>query len=371
MVGDMVTYVTSEEPSETDNNLYTGTDISPSRNNENDKIVCHRDTKMQLRCDMIKYKSSSMSREQLVKYVCLSLLPTREVLKDLDIKEWLCLIRNVLPLAHIVHDDSCELTALKFCQDLADFRIVNENIPVADINDLGQCILECDGNVDSTTVCECLYRILRKLKFEKSLEASKLQKLFCSYILRCLISAQDNTEPLKFVLREITRNDFFDQTLSYFGQVVKFAVIIDLSENMDIYINMLRDADSFEREENFSYCFDFYLTNLEITNTINLSLPILLLDTLEHYAFDEHLTIEHLESIDSSSDEILQCLSQSCQILETVAFSLKFIVALAFIRKFMSLFVDLLESTKYDCCCFSTHCSSTWIRSVLICSLLI
>ncbi|CAG2207748.1 RNF213 [Mytilus edulis] len=315
------------DSSGTANNSYIGANNKPSRNNENDMIARLRDAKMQPGCDMIQNKSSSMSREQLVKHVCLSLLPTREVLKDLDINEWLCLIRNVLPLAQSVHDDSCELTALKFCQDLVDVSVVNQNIPVTDINDLGHCILECNGNLDSTNVCK----------------------------------SPGNTEPLKFVLREITRKTFLDQTLKYFGQVVKFAVIIDLSENMDIYVNMLKDEDSFEDEENFSFCFDYYLTNLVITNTDNLSLPILLLDTLEHYAFDEYLTIENLKSVDSSSNEILQCLSQSCQIMETADFCLKFIVALAFIRKFMALFVDLLESTKYNCCTFpilSQHINS-------------
>ncbi|CAG2213493.1 unnamed protein product [Mytilus edulis] len=225
--------------------------------------------------------------------LCLSLLPTKKVFETLIINEWISLVRSILPLAHVIHDECHELTALKFCHELTeDFMKADVFIPVACINDLSQCILECKGNLEAVTVCECLHRILRKLHNDESVKQAVLQKLFCSYILRCMISSPENTEPLTFILNKIKENDMFDPTMSYIGQVVKFAVMIDLSDDRDAYYNMLINEKLFNTDESFDMCFDSIYVIWTSQKIENISLPILLLNAVEHYAFEQCLTID-------------------------------------------------------------------------------
>ncbi|XP_052068616.1 uncharacterized protein LOC127707898 [Mytilus californianus] len=299
--------------------------------------------------------TTSLSREHFMKVLCMSLLPTKQVFDTLVVDEWIALVRNILPLAHIINDECDELTALKFCQELTeDFVKKGFSIPVSCITELGRCIIDNNGKLGALAVCECLHSSLRKLQNEQSVKQAILQKLFCSYILRCMIASPENTDPLTFTLTKIKENEMFDPEMSYFGQVVKFAVIIDLNDNRDAYFNMLINEKSCTTNEIVGMCFDSYLVDLDVTDIKNMSLPILLLHVLESYAFEEYLTIEHLGSVQSSSDEILHCLSRSFQIIETEIFSLKFVVALAFVKKMLMVFVDLLDSTKYDCSAMPT-----------------
>ncbi|CAC5398276.1 unnamed protein product [Mytilus coruscus] len=344
LMEEMVTFVSFPMPYGDD----SGSNIYSLSEEHDESTVCITDSNEH-------GDTTSLSREHFMKVLCMSLLPTKKVFDTLVVDEWIALVRNILPLAHIINDECHELTALKFCQELTeDFVKTGLSIPVSCITDFGQCILDNNGKLDALAVCECLHSILRKLQIEQSVKQAILQKLFCSYILRCMISSPENTEPLTFTLTKIKENEMFDPEMSYYGQVVKFAVIIDLNDNRDAYFNMLMNEKSCKTDEIVGMCFDSYLVDLDVTDIKNMSLPILLLHVLENYAFDECLTIEHLESVQSSSDEILQCLSRSIQIIETEIFSLKFIVALAFVKKILVVFVDLLDSTKYDCSAMPT-----------------
>ncbi|CAG2207732.1 unnamed protein product [Mytilus edulis] len=296
--------------------------------------------------DLTENSIVRMSIKEFVKTLCFSILPTRKLIEKHPIYEWQILVSRVLPLASIVNDDCPERTALQFCREMVEILCEADCLPSGYVTDLGQCITECFGKLDSMLVCECLYSILKKLQNENYVKPSILQRLFCSYVSKCIISNQDNTKPLTFALNRISESAIFDNTLIFFGQVVKLAVIFDLAENEYVYLNILQDIN--DSNEHFARCFDSYLVDMDITSMNNMALPMLLVDALEQYAFDDSLTILHLESIHSSSDETLQCLSCSFRIVETCIISLKFTIAIAFIRKFIALFAQLLEANKYD-----------------------
>ncbi|CAC5371881.1 unnamed protein product [Mytilus coruscus] len=316
-------------------------DLSKYDNKSEDSI-----SQMKSTVDVTENRMVRMTIKQFVKTLCFSILPTRKLIEKHPIYEWQILVCKVLPLASIVNDDCSERTALQFCREIVEILCIANCMPSGYITDLGQCITECFGKLDSMPVCECMYNILKKLQIENYVKTSILQRLFCSYVSKCIISNADNTEPLTFALNRISESEIFDNTLTFFGQVVKFAVMIDLAENEYVYLNILQDIN--ESNEHFAMCFDNYLVDMDITSMNNMSLPMLLVDALEQYAFDDSLTVIHLESIKSSSDETLQCLSCSFRIVETGVISLKFTIAIAFIRKFIALFAKLLEANKYD-----------------------
>lgn len=331
------------EPDSKESNQYTGhhiLDLSKYDTKSEDFISQIKSTD-----DVTENRMVRMSIKEFVKTLCFSILPTGKLIEKHPIYEWQILISKVLPLARIVNDDCPERTALQFCREIVEI-LCEADCPSGYITDIGQCMTECFGKLDSMLVCECLYTILKKLQNENNVKPSILQRLFCSYVSKCIISNPDNTLPLTFALNRISASAIFDNTLTFFGQVVKFAVMIDLTENEYVYLNILQDID--ESNEHFARCFDNHLVDMDITIMNNMALPILLVDALEQYAFDDSLTVVHLESIQSSSDETLQCLSCSFRIVETGIISLKFTIAIAFIRKFIALFAQLLEANKYD-----------------------
>ncbi|XP_076077139.1 uncharacterized protein LOC143047776 [Mytilus galloprovincialis] len=64
---------------------------------------------------------TELDRKSFVKEICLSLLPTQNVLMHYSsMDNWLSIVRRMLPLARIVDKDSSDILSLRLCQEIAE-----------------------------------------------------------------------------------------------------------------------------------------------------------------------------------------------------------------------------------------------------------
>lgn len=291
--------------------------------------------------------ASNLDKRKFVKYVCASLIPQQNLLDIMSLHDWLFLVKRMLPLAFIVSCETEELVAVKLCQEISETLLSIDVSPTDYILKIGSIISNCDGKIDTEELWCFLFDVLSDIKCKNKANPFVLQKLFCSYIVRCLVSNSENDGPLKFVLAKVCNGDIFDNQLSHFGQILKFAVMIDVEDDeKNPYMDLLSDSSEDEDEVSFATCFDEYLTTLDFSDGKNMAFPILLSDVLEEYAVN--IDAEMIRSVDSSSCELLGYLSYAFQKASEGILSIQTIMAVAFLRKFLKTYANILQSNNYD-----------------------
>ncbi|CAG2254598.1 unnamed protein product [Mytilus edulis] len=291
--------------------------------------------------------ASNLDKRKFVKYVCASLIPQQNLLDIMSLHDWLFLVKQMLPLAFIVSCETEELVAVKLCQEISETLLSIDVSPTDYILKIGSIISNCDGKIDTEELWCFLFDVLSDIKCKNKANPFVLQKLFCSYIVRCLVSNSENDGPLKFVLAKVCNGDIFDNQLSHFGQILKFAVMIDVEddEKIPIWIFFLT-VRKMKMKFLFATCFDEYLTTLDFSDGKNMAFPILLSDVLEEYAVN--IDAEMIRSVDSSSCELLGYLSYAFQKASEGILSIQTIMAVAFLRKFLKTYANILQSNNYD-----------------------
>ncbi|CAG2241115.1 unnamed protein product [Mytilus edulis] len=120
---------------------------------------------------------------------------------------------------------------------------------------------------------------------------------------------------------------------------------MDSYDNENVYIDILTGAKD-RRETKFCSCLNGWL---EISNTSNTVLPVLITDILEQIAFNGELDLIKVKDINKSSHPILGHLTSAVTIAKQGICSISTLVSIAYIRKFLKTFLQILESVRFEC----------------------
>ncbi|XP_076075828.1 uncharacterized protein LOC143046554 [Mytilus galloprovincialis] len=291
---------------------------------------------------------SDLNRESFVRVICLSLLPTLEVLKQCKITNWLSKVRQMLPLAHIVFSKSSELRCLKLCHEISE-ALFDQNLTVNDyIYKIADSLKKSNGAIYSKEVCHVIFETLKDL-YKSKIDGRIMQHLFCSYIVRCLKINSKNVYPFEFALSKVASNDVFDKTLSYFGQVFKYALALDDENNQNLFWDILSKEEALNERMPFCKCLNDCLLKSSHNVDQNRYLLVLVTDILEHVAFSDNLSIDETKSPIIVSSRVCTSMTRAFEMIGRGIYGIESLIAVAFIRSFLKKAVAILESWKYDC----------------------
>ncbi|VDH96558.1 Hypothetical predicted protein [Mytilus galloprovincialis] len=291
---------------------------------------------------------ADLNRESFVRVICLSLLPTLEVLKQCKISNWLSNVRQMLPLAHIVYCESSELRCLKLCHEISE-ALFDQNLSVDNyIYKIAESLKTSNGAIYSKEVCNVIFETLKDLHQSK-VDGRIMQHLFCSYIIRCLKLSSENVYPFQFALSKIASNDVFDKTLSYFGQVFKYALALDAETNPNVFWSFLSQEVVLDEQMPFCKCLNECLLKSNHNLDHNKYLLVLVTDILEDFAFSEDLSIDEIKSSVTVSSQVFTCMARAFEIVGKGIHGVKSLISVAYIRSFLKKSVSILDSWKYDC----------------------
>ncbi|CAC5402561.1 RNF213 [Mytilus coruscus] len=313
-----------------------------------DTIVTGFQNKYNTENDSHSIRIADLDRQSFVEIICSSLLPTSTVLKHYEISKWLLKVGQILQLAQSVHYESSGLRCLKLCHEISEALFENK-IPVEnDIYQIADSLKNANVTIDSEEVCNIIFETLKKLH-ETNVDGKVLQNLFCSYIVRCLNTNSENLYPFQFSLEKIASNEVFDETLNYYGQILKYAVALDANENPNIFFEMLSGEEVLNENMQFCKCLDVCLKKIDYKLDKNMYLPVLATDILEYVAFGEDLSIDEMNKVNSASSKLYTYLTQAMNLADKGICSIYTLVSVAYIRKFLKNAFAILKTCKYDC----------------------
>ncbi|XP_052068615.1 uncharacterized protein LOC127707897 [Mytilus californianus] len=289
---------------------------------------------------------SNLSRPAFVDSLCLKLLPTAKVIHSYSLLAWLEITQVILPIAKEVTDESTIMPALQLCQEIIHLVLKVDNFKPKSVFLLGELFLENEGQIDSPSVFNLILSILQQLQVESSADVSKLQQLFCSYVMRSLLSNPSDNEILKLMLTNIARGATFDSRLAYFGKCLEFALYVDKSGNEhlleEIILNQLSEVPPFVE------CFDSFMKTVDLLNEESDVLPCLLIDVVQKSFSEDSLNTAILFQIESASHNSIRCFLQACDVLNSKTMSFRYITAVAFLKQFFQTYYVALEQCKLD-----------------------
>ncbi|CAC5397570.1 unnamed protein product [Mytilus coruscus] len=245
-----------------------------------------------------------------------------------------------------VTDESTVMPGLQLCQEIVHLVLKVDNFKPESVYLLGELFLENEGQIDSPSVFNLILSILQQLQVENSADVSKLQQLFCSYVMRSLLSNPSDNEILKLMLNNIAQGATFDSRLAYFGKCLEFALYVDKSGNehlLDkIILNQLSEIPPFVK------CLDSFLETVDLSNEKSDVLPCLLIDIVQKSFAEDSINTAILFQIESASHNSIKRFQQACDVLDSKNLTFRYITAVAFLKQFFQTYYIAIEQCKFD-----------------------
>ncbi|OPL33433.1 hypothetical protein AM593_05709, partial [Mytilus galloprovincialis] len=289
---------------------------------------------------------SNLTRPAFVDSLCLRLLPTAKVIHSYSLPEWMEITQVIVSIAKGVTDESTVMPALQLCQEIINLVLKVDNFKPDSVYLLGELFFENEGQIDSPSVFNLILSILQQLQVESSTDVSKLQQLFCSYVMRGLLSNPSDNDILKLVLTNIAQGDAFDSRLAYFGKCLEFALYVDKSGNEhlleEIILNQLSEVPPFVE------CLDSFMKTVDLSNEKSDVLPCLLIDVVQKSFAEDSINTAILFQIESASHNSIRCFLQACDVLDSKTLTFRYITAVAFLKQFVQTYYIAIEQCKFD-----------------------
>lgn len=292
-------------------------------------------------------KSSLLkSLHSLVNSICESMLRRCEKLDYAGMKSWQEDVYKYMVIIGEIGVTSHKTETLKFFIDFVSVVFLPTGCDSSHLNEFAICVSENEWNLTKLEVFQTLWYHLKSMHNRGNV--LELQQVVCSYIVRCNgFCVEDDLELKRInleVLDLIDRGKMFDDNLRFYGHCLKLSLLDYLPEVDDeyddhLFLCMLENENPDESDE--------YLCKLHnvLHTTRSSSFPALFISTLEEEAFSDILAVDKITAIEKHNDFLTQKLMQANEVYKNHYNGLQYCVAVAYLRKFLSVTALLISES--------------------------
>ncbi|KAK3603846.1 hypothetical protein CHS0354_042853 [Potamilus streckersoni] len=285
-------------------------------------------------------------RELLVEELCKMLLPTNATLcRYSDVHVWHQRVTSVLAIANQVSMEPSVLHALRLCCDVAIQIVLQQPSEIDRLKQLGS-LLQKALPLDSEEI-----RVFMRVMLEtyKITHKDNSQRLIAAYCSRC-IGANPDTEIISWLMDLISDQCLPDNMLTNLKPPIHHALYTELGLDHDIFFKLLENDDSsveIMEESPFLSAMDTCLHRLHESGLVDSPFPALLIDILDQDIIRERITNTIAEA-SATTDPQVQYFLKADKILQSDSFSFRHVIAIAYIKSFMTVLSVYLEDRDYD-----------------------
>ena len=292
------------------------------------------------------------SRQKLVEFVTLKMIPTRSCLELFkSVEDWNERVSVLLTHARLVSSEPKAFHNLRFFQDIVCImQLQLNNSKMETVYRLGE-ILQSDKEkgLDSEDCFNCICDLLLS---DPQPSASKTQAIMAAYLNRCL-AGNAESQALIFFLSQLEEKSIVIKDFVPLKPPFHLAINLELEDTDDetdsVYQNLIRDNDVALEERPFLFTLDRTLRNFQVNGDINSQLAVLVVDILEEY-FEKLSADTNCSDLNSMKSDLLLAhkivLSEEC--------GLRFLCAVSCFKAFSRLFCTMIVQKNFD----NTECAS-------------
>ncbi|KAK3603848.1 hypothetical protein CHS0354_042856 [Potamilus streckersoni] len=284
--------------------------------------------------------------ELLVEYLCKVLLPGESTLgKFSNVTVWHQRVSSVLIFANQVSMDPSVLHALRLCCDVTAQIVLTQPSEINNLKHLG-LLLQNDLPLDAEEIRKLMKDMIETCK---GIHSDNAQRLIAAYCSRC-IGANPDTEIMIWLMDLISDGSLPDNMLTHLKPPIHHALHTELALDSNILFKLLDSDDcSLElmEESPFLMAMDTCLQKLHEDRLVDSPFPVLLIDILDQEIMRKTIA-KDIAGTNATSNPQIQYFLKADSILQSGAFSLRHVTAVAYIKSFMTVLSKDLEDRDYD-----------------------
>lgn len=287
-------------------------------------------------------KTMSETLETFVEVICKTLLSQCLKYKHSEMREWQERVFKFMTIIGEIGVPSHKLETLKFFYDFVSVVFIPTKCNYSDLNQFALIVSGCEWDLNKLDIFESLWNRLKSL--EKSVNVLVLQQVACSFIARCNRISFGKLEQVVNLkaLHYIENGEIFDKRLRFYGHCLRLSLLCYVPEK-------IKDLEShkflqmIENDEDNQHL-DKYLLAIHqlLGKQDNTSFCALFVLTIEEEIFCDVIGIEQLKNITTNKDVLLQKLFQAKDALMSQSIGIRYCVAVAYLRKFLSITASLM-----------------------------
>lgn len=286
------------------------------------------------------------SLHSLVDSTCESMLRRCEKLGYEGMKSWQEDVYKYMAIIGEIGVTSHKTETLKFLTDFVSVVFLPTGCDSGHFNEFAFCVSENEWNLTKLEVFQTMWYHLKSMQNRGNV--LELQQVACSYIARCNgFCVEDDLELKRInleVLDLIDGGKMFDDNLRFYGHCLKLSLLDYLPEVDDeyddhLFLCMLENEISDESDEFLRKLHDV----LDIERSS--SFPSLFISTLEEEAFSEIIAVDKITAIEKHNDFLTRKLMQANEVYKNHCNGLQYCVAVAYLRKFLSVTALLISES--------------------------
>lgn len=289
-------------------------------------------------------KTVSETLETFVEVICKTILSQCVKYKHSEMREWQEKVFKFIAIIGEIGVPSHKLETLKFFYDFVSVVFIPTKCNYSDLNQFALIVSGCEWDLNKLDIFESLWSHLKSL--EKSVNVLVLQQVACSFIARCnrisFGKLEQKVVNLK-ALHYIENGEIFDKRLRFYGQCLRLSLLnYYVPENIEG-----RESHKFlqmiENGEDNQYLDEYLLAIHQLLGKQdNTSFCALFVLTIEEEIFCNDIGIEQLKNITTDKDVLLRKLFQAKDALMSQSMGIRYCVAVAYMRKFLSITASLI-----------------------------